>query len=204
MVTLTRWQRFIIRADKCVRPFSYVVFFIALSIEIWLLTKASPEIQALYLLPGTILLTGIMATCGWMWSGHINRKLQRKSEAITLLLALRERYVDEWKTSVYGYIDAAVDNKPELPKESIQKLLGFYEMIGIAVMNGCADEDIIKESQRMVYLRLYQGLRDFIEGEQKEDTSFYCHFVYYALHWNEGTPRLGAPQYVKRTGDFIP
>lgn len=202
--TLTLWKKIKIWADVSIRPISYVVFLVALGIEIWLFTEASLEIQKLYLLPATILLTGIMATCGWMWSGHINRKLQRKRESMALLLSVRRSYVDDLKASVYEYIDAPADKKPEFPEEDIQKLLGFYETISIAVMNGCADEDIIKESQRLVFLRLYEGVRNFIEDQQKKDASFYCHFVYYAVDWNEGAPRLGAAQYVKHNGDFIP
>lgn len=171
--------------------------------EEWLLFQAPDAVQNKYLVPVTILLSAVMATCGWMWSGHINRRLARKNQATTLLLALRDKEINNWKEKVYDYIKH-LEKKDDIPQpiDEIEKLLGLYELLSIAVMNGTADEDMIKESQKFVFLRLYQGLKSHIEERRNVEPSLYCHFVYYTKEWNEGTPRF-RPSYVKTDRDFL-
>ena len=203
MVNPTRLQRVARRVDRSVRPFSYCVFAAALVVEAWVFFYVSREAQELYLLPLTILLSAIMATCAWMWSGHINRRLSRKSQALALLLAVRSQEVNSWKHEVYEYIRKLDLSEPsDPPVESIEKLLGFYETIAISVMNGTSDEDMIKESQRFVFLRIFQGLRQYIENRQKSHAGLYVHFVHYAIDWNEGTPHF-SPTYVKTDREFL-
>lgn len=117
---------------------------------------------------------------------------------MNLLLALRSPHVNEWKEEVYSYIDnhkAADEPIMTFPTDAADRLLGFYEFLSIAVMNGTADEEIIKESQRYVYIRLSNGLKDYIHDLQEDEASIYCHFTEYAEKWNEDRKR---PNFVKK------
>ena len=197
--------------DRSIRPLSYLVFGTALVVEGWLIFQAPDALQSKYLLSMTILLSAVMATCGWMWSGHISRRLARKNQATTLLLAIRDKEINCWKDKVYAYIEHLEEkdgspleerDRSPLPLNEVEKLLGLYELLSIAVMNGTADEDMIKESQRFVFLRLYQGLKSHIETRQDIEPGLYCHFVHYTKKWNEGALRF-RPSYVKTDRDFL-
>lgn len=207
---LTKFQKIGQWVDRSIRPLSYLAFGAALVAEVWLLFQAPDAVQNKYLLSVTILLSAVMATCGWMWSGHISRRLARKNQATTILLALRDSEINNWKHKVYDYIkqleneeDAALPiDEAALPIDEIEKLLRFYEFLSIAVMNGTADEDMIKESQTFVFLRLYQGLKSHIEKRRSVEPGLYCHFVHYTKKWNESAPRF-RPSYVKTDRDFL-
>lgn len=200
---LTKFQKFGQWVDRSIRPLSYLAFAAAVVAEVWLLFRAPDAVQNKYLLSVTILLSAVMATCGWMWSGHVSRRLARKNQATILLLAIRDTEINNWKHEVYDYIKQ-LENEEDaaLPIDEIEKLLGLYELLSIAVMNGTADEDMIKESQRFVFLRLYQGLKDHIEKRRGVEPGLYCHFVHYTKKWNESAPRF-RPSYVKTDRDFL-
>lgn len=189
--------------DSFIRPFSYLAFVAALAAEGWILFWAPSPTQDRYLFPVTILLTALMATCGWMWSGHTNRKLARKTEAVKLLLSLRVKEVNDWKKEVYNYIeDQKTDESTKIPIESVEKLLGLYEFLSICVMRGVADEETIKESQSFVFLRLFGGLRVHIQNQQETEPSIYCHFEHYTRKWNKNRSRFD-PTYVKKDREFL-
>ena len=191
------------RVDRWIRPLFYALFFAALSAEAWLIFCADEATHTKFLIPGTILLSAIMATCGWMWSGHINRRLNRKTQALSVLMFIRNEQVNEWKTNAYEYIRLKSEKKTaNIPHEDVEKLLGVYEFVAISVMSGSADEDMIKESQKYVFLRLYQGLRDYIEERQKDHPSIYCHLVHYATEWNDGVS-IFKPSYIGKEPEFF-
>src|SRR5258708_6725698 len=126
MVATSRRKSIVGRIDQCIRPAFYSVFGAAFLIEMWLLFIAPDATQQKYITPATVLLSAIMATCGWMWTGHLNRRLARKTQAISLLLALRQQQVNDWKKTVYQFMDLqGQGQKPEVPLEDIEKLLGL-------------------------------------------------------------------------------
>mgnify|MGYP003122374750 CR=1 FL=1 len=171
--------------DMSVRPFFVVLNVCTASFIVCFTVYGDEYVAQKFLTPSIILFGALLATTGWLWSGHLSRKLNRKQQAVNLLLSLRQPHVNEWKKKVYNYIDNHADGEiTQLPIEEIDKILGFYEFISIAVMNGTADEEIIKESQRYVYIRLYEGLRDYIDKVQKDEVSIYCHFSEHAKKWN--------------------
>lgn len=203
MVNESWWQKSKKWVDRNIRPFFYLLLLCSLGAEAWVIFFASPDHQAKYITSLTVLLSAVMATCGWMWTGHINRRSARKNQAMVLLLHLREQYVHDIKKIVYQYIKEKDEGKnPPMPLDVVERLLGLYEMIGIAVMNGTADEEIIYQSQSLVFLRLYTGLREHIEERQKAHRGLYCHFEYYAKTWNSKDDRF-TPSYAHKDGEFI-
>ncbi len=188
-------------ADRNIRPFLYVSLILCFVLEVWLFVFASDVIQEKYLLSSTIFLSAIMATCGWMWSGHINRRLSRKQHAVTVLLPLLEQNVNDWKKEVYAYIDSNEANK-SIPMPQTQLLLGYYEFIAICAMNDTADEEVIRESERLVFKKLYEGMHEHIKQAQVKDKSIYCHLEKAAIEWNDGVSTF-KEQYVKKEGEFF-
>jgi len=209
MNRIVRWL------DRCIRPAASLSFLSCFVFAVWLIGFAPDQITAKYLMPASIFLSALMATCGWMWSGHLNRRLNRKTQATNLLLAIRQPYVNQLKATVYGFIEErhkiaeAVETnpgnvlpQPKRPTAEIEQLLGIYELLAICVMNGTADEDMIKESQKFVFMRLYDGLKDYIDKRQANETSLYIHMVHYTKTWNEGSSRF-KPTYVTKDRDFL-
>jgi len=190
------------RVDRIIRPFSYALLAVVFFAELFFLFLANPATQSIYLTPISILLSALTATCGWMWSGHINRRIAKRTVAIELLLHLRGKEINDWKSKVYKYIS---DGGGEVPDEDIQKVLGYYEFLSISVMRGAADEAMIEQSQKYVYYRLYSGLKPYIDKAIERHKDNYCHFIYYAKRWNpehfQTTP-LRPPNYVPPDTEF--
>lgn len=197
-------KRIIRRVDALIRPSTYLSLIIILILDLWLLLLAPAAVQDKFLILGVIILSALMATCGWMWSGHVSRRLSRRNQAVQLLLILREPHINQWKEDVYDYIRQRDKGKdPPFPVQSAEKLLGLYELISIAVMNGTADDEMVKESQHFVFLRLYKGLERYILERQKDYSSVYCHFSHYAKYWNPGVQEFTGPSFIGPDNEFL-
>jgi len=132
----------------------------------------------------------------------MNRRIAKRTVAIDLLLHLRGRDINDWKAAVYKFIE---DERQPAPEDEIQKLLGYYEFLSIAVMRGAADEAMIEQSQRFVYYRIYSGLKPHIEAAMRKHQDMYCHFIYYAVRWNPEYFNASPPKppnYVPSDTDF--
>lgn len=142
------------------------------------------------LLAGLLALT--IATIGWIWSGRMAILMARKTNALALMARISSAEVNAIKEVVYPYIEK-YDNfkktddctaRPDMPQEQIQTLLGVYEQIAVAVIYGAVDHDMIKNSQSMVFKRIYRGLYHHIERIQEKNPRYFENFENLTCTWH--------------------
>ena len=149
-----------------------------------------------------------LATVGWMWTGRVNLAMMQSTNALHLLARSNENSIFALKEKVYPYIQeyenfavAAQSNKsqqqaaPTAPHEEIEKLLGIYEQLSVAVIQGAADEATVREAQSLVFKRIYAGLKHHIDYCQKSDPLYFKHFEDLTCRWfPDLTPSPAAPR----------
>ena len=109
--------------DRKIRPFFYILFFISL---VWCFYAVilGYDLNDRLLMPRIIVCSAIIATTGWLWSGHTNRSLSRKAQAITLLLDLRSDSILKLKAVVYKYMEEkSKGSSPSIPMPETDILL---------------------------------------------------------------------------------
>ncbi len=148
------------------------------------------------------LLAIVLATIGWIWSGRMTIIMARKTNAIHLLERISSEHVSGLKTVVYPYIqeydnyknDHDCAERPKMPEEQIEQLLSIYEQVSVAVVSGAVDHEIVKNSQNLVFKRIYLGLRHHIDKTQERDTKYYEFFERLTCTWH--------PELQKKTATF--
>lgn len=140
-----------------------------------------------------------LATIGWVWSGRMGILMTRKTNALSALERLGSLEVNNLKDVVYPYIEAYDEfkrsdcgDRPVMPELEIQKLLGVYEQLSVAVIYGAIDHDMIKHSQMLVYKRIYRGLFHHIERIQEIDSSYFSSFESLTCTWHPDLQRKAA------------
>lgn len=150
-----------------------------------------------------------LATCGWVHSNNRNRILQRKQIAIKFIhdhnfdphwteatKALFNKFIDEpsfrWDSLVekrYGRHQTLSDEEKTLFRH-LMCVLNYLEIAAVAVLNGAADEDILRETQRSVFVNAHSKLSPFIT-KLRSDTNFksaYINFETLAKRWAPPQP----------------
>jgi hypothetical protein len=126
--------------------------------------------------------------------------MARKTNAINLLARIGAADVNRIKATVYPYIEAYDKFKreddctarPAMPEREIQELLGLYEQISVAVIYGAVDQEIIKQSQMLVFKRIYRGLCHHIERAQEGDSRLFIHFENLTCTWHPDLQKRAA------------
>jgi hypothetical protein len=142
----------------------------------------------------------VLATIGWIWSGRMGIIMARKTNALQMLARISGPDVNKIKEIVYPYIEKYEEFKrsddclqrPEMPQEQIQTLLGVYEQLSVAVIHGAVDHDIIKASQSMVFKRIYRGLHHHIERTQEKNADYFINFETLTCNWHPELQRKAA------------
>lgn len=144
----------------------------------------------------------IVATIGWMWSGRMNVLMSRKTNAMNLLERLSSDHVSVLKGKVYPYIAAysefqeadCANPRPAMPEFEIEQLLSIYEQASVSIVYGAVDHQMMKQSQCLVFKRIYLGLQHHIDKVQKNDAKYYEYFERLTCTWH--------PELQKRTAMF--
>jgi Domain of unknown function (DUF4760) len=153
-----------------------------------------------------------LATIGWMWTGRLTADMARRTNALALLQRLSGADVDNWKNKVYPYIAEyrkwldghCPDNvRPVMPSDQIERLLGIYEQVAVAINCGAAHEGIIKDAQSLVFRRIYVGLSHQIEHAQKDNKDYFCCFEGITRRWHNDLNKQGLAQ-IKTDSLFHP
>ncbi len=146
----------------------------------------------------TLALTLILATIGWIWSARAQIQMQRSTNALQLLARTHEKSVFDLKQVVYNYIQehntylrAARENPksleaqaaPSVPRAEVEKLLGVYEQLAVAVVTGSASEAVVKEAQCLIFKRIYTGLKLHIDYCQQDNPTYFIHFEQLTFRW---------------------
>jgi hypothetical protein len=142
----------------------------------------------------------IVSTIGWMWSGRMGILMTRKSNALGVLERLSSDYVSGLKVKVYQYVaeyadfqEAGCDKpRPTMPETEIEQLLSVYEQVSVAVVYGAVDHDMIRQSQSLVFKRIYLGLRHHIDKVQQLDAQYYEYFERLTCTWHPEMTRKTA------------
>lgn len=142
-----------------------------------------------------------VATIGWIWSGRMAIMMTRKTNALAALERLGRSEVNDLKDVVYPYIEAydkfkrdedCQTPRPKLPELEVQKLLGIYEQLAVAVYFGAVDTEIIRNSQALVFKRIYRGLFHHIEKTQEKDKDYFINFEKLTCKWHPDLERKAA------------
>lgn len=150
-----------------------------------------------------------LATCGWVHSNNRNRILQRKQIAIKFIhdhnfdpqwtkasKALFNKFISEpnfrWDSLAEKRFakNQTLSEEEEMLFGSVTCVLNYLEIAAVAVLNGAADEDILRESQRSVFVNAHNKLNPFIT-KLRSDTGFnsaYINFETLAKQWAPAQP----------------
>lgn len=137
------------------------------------------------------LLTIAMATIGWVWNGRNTVGMARKTNALNLLARIGSKDVNALKDVVYPYITEydkfkreEIAERPKMPDDAIQQLLGVYEQMSVAIIYGAVDPKMMHKSQALVTKRIYRGLYHHIEKMQAEDAGYFSEFEQLVCMWH--------------------
>lgn len=142
----------------------------------------------------------IVGTIGWMWTGRMSILMSRKTNALAVLERLSSDYVSSLKTKVYPYVaayaefqeDGCTQPRPAMPEAEIEQLLSVYEQVSVSVVYGAVDHDMLKQSQSLVFKRIYLGLRHHIDKVQIQDAAYYEYFERLTCTWHPEMQRKTA------------
>lgn len=153
--------------------------------------------EEITLLAGLLAIT--VATIGWIWSGRMAILMSRKTNALALLQRIGSPEVNKLKDEVYPYIEAYdgfkradCGDRPKMPENEVQMLLGVYEQVSVAVIHGAVDHAMIKASQAMVFKRIYRGLFHHIERVQESNPDYFISFETLTCNWHPDLQRKAA------------
>lgn len=127
-----------------------------------------------------LFVTALLTICGWLYTHHRNRQLQRKTAAIALLS--ENRFNEHWVQALRstfkilhtdrtydwpGLVKRRYSGKPlseadETIYQHAITLLNQLEMLSICVLNKAADEQFIRWSQEHIFCSASKGLAGFI------------------------------------------
>lgn len=145
------------------------------------------------------LLALIIATIGWIWTGRMAILMSRKTNALALLQRLGSPDVNALKDVVYPYMEEYDKYKredglqrPKMPENEVQMLLGVYEQVSVAIIHGAVDHDMIKASQLLVFKRIYRGLFHHIERAQEKDPRYFQSLENLTCTWHPELQRKSA------------
>lgn len=142
----------------------------------------------------------IVGTIGWMWAGRMSILMTRKTNALAVLERLSSENVSALKVRVYEYVaeyaayqeDDCAKSRPAMPETEIEQLLSVYEQVSIAVVYGAVDQDMIYQAQRLVFQRIYLGLRHHIDKVQIKNPLYYEYFERLTCTWHPEMQRKTA------------
>lgn len=142
----------------------------------------------------------IVGTIGWMWTGRMSILMARKTNALAILERLSSDYVSSLKKNVYPYValyaefqeDGCTKPRPNLPEFEVEQLLSVYEQVSVAVVYGAVDHDMLKQSQSLVFKRIYLGLRHHIDKVQLSDPAYFEYFERLTCTWHPEMQRKTA------------
>lgn len=146
------------------------------------------------------LLAIILGTIGWMWTGRMSIIMSRKTNALALLERLSSEYVSKLKHTVYPYIaeyaefneEGCTKPRPTMPELEIEQLLSVYEQVSVAIVYGAVDQEMLRQSQSLVFKRIYLGLRHHIDKVQLNDSKYYEYFERLTCTWHPEMQRKTA------------
>ena len=130
-----------------------------------------PSALETWLTAGSILL----ATIGWLYSTHEQRRLSRRAHTFDILLSSDT-------TSDLSAILDEVDNRARLgpplaatPEASVdpalRRSMNFHEFLCGAIRDGTLDEGLVRSTLRTRVLRLYDYTKDFTLALRKSRNS---------------------------------
>jgi len=142
----------------------------------------------------------ILGTIGWMWAGRMSILMARKTNALGILERLSSENVADLKVKVYQYLalyaeyqeDDCGKPRPKMPETEIEQLLSVYEQVSVAVVYGAVDHDMIYQAQRLVFQRIYLGLRHHIDKVQLKNPLYYEYFERLTCTWHPEMQRKTA------------
>lgn len=126
--------------------------------------------------------------------------MAKKTNALALLARVSGAEMNVVKAKVYPYIEKYDQFKksddptvrPDMPQEDIQTLLGVYEQVSVAIINGAVDHDMMRQSQSAVFKRIYRGLYHHIERVQEKDPEYFINFENLTCTWHPELQRRAA------------
>lgn len=140
-----------------------------------------------------------VATIGWIWTGRMAILMARKTNALALLERISSPEINQIKEKVYPYIEeydrfkrSDSATRPHMPEVEVQKLLGVYEQVSVAIIHGAVDAEMIKASQLLVFKRVYRGLFHHIERVQEQDKGYFQNFENLTCTWHPDLQRRAA------------
>ncbi len=141
-------------------------------------------------LPIAILITGGLATAGWIHASRRQRGLSRKQHTFDALLTTS---LDHTYQRAYGRVSSAMRHGPcpdDLGKQpklfhDLAMLLNFYEFMAAGLRNGDIDERLLRDSEGGFILALYRWAEAYVFGtrSRRERAAIYEHYEWLYDRW---------------------
>lgn len=144
-----------------------------------------------------ILLTGGLATIGWVYTNRRARLLLRKQHTFNALLTTgtNSEFRMAWE-SVHPFMratlpDLSAQENADLLK-NVRYLLNHYEFLAAGIRNGDLDERLLRDSERGSIVALFKVCEAHIFGlrDRRERLTIYEHLEWLSIRWSDKKPKM--------------
>ncbi|KZB70095.1 MULTISPECIES: DUF4760 domain-containing protein [Thalassospira] len=118
-----------------------------------------------------IMITGSLATLGWIVSASLSRKLSRKQHTMSALLADEDLIQGSEKIRDYvatGTYPIKGSDEYDEWLQGLRKCLNYYEFLCSGILRKDFDEELIKINERYNLLTLYQYAYSYIDENRNK------------------------------------
>lgn len=142
-----------------------------------------------------ILLTGVAATIGWIYTARRTWMLSRKQHTISIIL---QGNFDDGYTLARDTIAPLVRaQKIDFDKldgteveKSLRRVLDHSEFVAAGVRSGDVDEALLKDSEMYAFVTLFEAAEDYIRRvrDARGHAPLYEHFEWIHARWRKSPP----------------
>lgn len=137
-----------------------------------------------------IFISALTATAGWLYSGHLNRVMDRRQHTYRIVIRQKD---DEKFAAALRRVRALIKAN-DFPKSqdddgriddvaSIEYLLNHYEFLCAAICAGDVDENLVRACDETRIKRLCNKMADYIEVCRKDQPTAFEHVEFMATRW---------------------
>ena len=137
-----------------------------------------------------ILISAVLATVGWLYSGHLNRVMERKQHTYRIVIRQKD---DEEFAEALPVVRALIrkDNIPDSQDDEaraddirrIDYLLNHYEFLCAAICAGDVDEKLVRACDETRIKRLHETMTGYISRARETQPTAFEHLEFIAGRW---------------------
>jgi hypothetical protein len=142
-----------------------------------------------------ILITGFLATIGWIFTARRTWALSRKQHTINIILQANfdDGFLADRDTVAplirEGNVTVAMVRTRQL-EVKLRRVLNHHEFVAAAVRAGDIEEGVLKDSEESLYIELFEACGDYIREQRamNDRPTLYEHLEWLHARWSLDPP----------------